>query len=382
MQFLRWLPALALTWIALGLFSSPSNPGRPLWPGSRYTDRDRDTAIRRGLRVIYTAATDARNFEEGGEDYLWCFCCIASTSSDRELRSLSLRMGQERAQQWRVDHPTVPPDASADDVRYLVFGSYAADCLSVRDGKMRQALIDAAPRYRPEEYLEFDPTREPPPGDIPERCAKCGRYNKRGVRVCEKCGSRLTMRSPYSVLLEALTITYSGDSAGVRLGASLPDVTQWLPKMRPYRGRDGGTNRDWQDVVYAITHVIYTLNGYSLFRLRPEWLPDEFEFLRANLKEAIDANDPEAAGEFLDTLKSFGLTEADPLMRSGIEFLLSRQNPDGSWGDPKAYDIFDRYHPTWTAIDGLRDYAWRGEGVTSIEALRRAQGHPLISAAR
>jgi hypothetical protein len=190
------------------------------------------------------------------------------------------------------------------------------------------------------------------------------------------------MRSPYDVLLEALTITYSGDSAGVRLGASLQDVTQWLPKMRPYRGREGATNRDWQDVVYAITHVIYTLNGYSLFRLRPEWLPDEFEFLRANLKEAIDANDPEAAGEFLDTLKSFGLTEADPLMRSGIEFLLSRQNPDGSWGDPKDYDIYDRYHPTWTAIDGLRDYAWRGEGVTSIEALRRAQGHPLISAAR
>jgi hypothetical protein len=26
----------------------------------------------------------------------------------------------------------------------------------------------------------------------------------------------------------------------------------------------------------------------------------------------------------------------------------------------KADDIYDRYHPTWTAIDGLREYSWRG----------------------
>jgi hypothetical protein len=24
-------------------------------------------------------------------------------------------------------------------------------------------------------------------------------------------------------------------------------------------------------------------------------------------------------------------------------------------------DTYQRYHPTWTAIDGLRDYRWRGE---------------------
>jgi hypothetical protein len=44
-----------------------------------------------------------------------------------------------------------------------------------------------------------------------------------------------------------------------------------------------------------------------------------------------------------------------------MQFLLSRQNPDGSWGDMNETDIYHRYHPTWTAIDGLRRYAWRGE---------------------
>ncbi len=81
-------------------------------------------------------------------------------------------------------------------------------------------------------------------------------------------------------------------------------------------------------------------------------------------------DDPEAVGEFMDTLKSFGLTEADALLRDGTGFLLSRQNPDGSWGNMHAKDTYNRYHPTWTAIDGLRDYAWRGEAVSYPEALR------------
>jgi hypothetical protein len=70
--------------------------------------------------------------------------------------------------------------------------------------------------------------------------------------------------------------------------------------------------------------------------------------------------DAESTGELLDTLKSFGLSEAHPLIQKGKDFLLASQNPDGSWGDLSAKDIYERYHPTWTAIDGLREYAWHG----------------------
>ncbi len=65
-------------------------------------------------------------------------------------------------------------------------------------------------------------------------------------------------------------------------------------------------------------------------------------------------------GEFLDSLRAFGLEDTHPLIRTGVEFLLSSQNADGSWGDPGAKDVYHRYHPTWTAIDGLRQYRWRG----------------------
>jgi hypothetical protein len=73
----------------------------------------------------------------------------------------------------------------------------------------------------------------------------------------------------------------------------------------------------------------------------------------------IAADDPEGLGELLDSLQSFGLDRSDPLIRKGIEYLLTRQNPDGSWGDPNEKDPYDRYHPTWTAIGGLQEYKWK-----------------------
>jgi hypothetical protein len=148
---------------------------------------------------------------------------------------------------------------------------------------------------------------------------------------------------------------------GVRLGARYLDVIKWLPAMRPYRGREDGDNPDFVSSIYAVTHVVYTLNGYSVYKLSPRWLPDEYEFLRSNLVEAIAMEDPETMGEFLDSLKAFGLTEKHPLIRKGMDYVLATQNADGSWGDVDAEDIYQRYHPTWTAIDGLREYAWRGE---------------------
>ena len=131
--------------------------------------------------------------------------------------------------------------------------------------------------------------------------------------------------------------------------------------MRPYRGRENDTNPDFYDTVYAVTHIVYTLNDYSLYRLSPRWLPAEFTFLKANLREALAMEDAEMVGELLDTLRAFGLEHKHPLIRTGIKYLLAQQNADGSWGEMDDDYIYGRYHPTWTAIDGLRAYRWRGE---------------------
>ena len=113
--------------------------------------------------------------------------------------------------------------------------------------------------------------------------------------------------------------------------------------------------------IYAVTHIVYTLNDYGTYRLRPGWLPQEFAFLKANVTSACKRNDPEILGELLDSLKAFGLRANHPLIIRGTKYLLEEQNEDGSWGDTHEKNIRTRCHTTWTAIDGLRTYAWRGE---------------------
>ncbi|HYL92257.1 MAG TPA: hypothetical protein VEW69_03775, partial [Alphaproteobacteria bacterium] len=114
------------------------------------------------------------------------------------------------------------------------------------------------------------------------------------------------------------------------------------------------------DVTYAVTHVVYTLDDYGKFRLSRDWLRPEFDYLQANFSEAKELSDGEMLGEFMDTLRAFGKTESDPEIQSGVDYLLSRQNPDGSWGDMHRDDTYTRYHSTWTAVDGLRQYAYQG----------------------
>ena len=319
----------------------------------------RNEAIHRGMEFIYRSACNSENFELYGHDYLCCFHCIASTSKDVKLRKLARKMGRERALQWRLDHPRIPVDADADDIAYFVLGADAADRLGVRDDAFKKQLRDKADNFDATDYLGFDAANEPPK-DVPEQC-ECGAPNPRGRKTCRRCKRRLSIMSRYGVWLDALIRSYTGKRYGVRLGASFSDVIKWLPCMRPYPKFDDGENPDFYWAVYAVTHVVYTLNDYSLYNLSPTWLPHEYAFLKQNLKRAIIMEDPEIMGEFLDTLKSFGLPEDHPLIVKGQRFLITQQNSDGSWGDVEAGDVYERYHPTWTAIDGLREYAWRGE---------------------
>jgi hypothetical protein len=45
------------------------------------------------------------------------------------------------------------------------------------------------------------------------------------------------------------------------------------------------------------------------------------------------------------------------MIQEGFRYLLRTQNADGSWGD-LTESPYGRYHSTWTAVDGLRDYRW------------------------
>ena len=339
-------------------------------------DTIRKQAIDRGLDFIYQTACKPAYFEEYGFDYLGCFHCLASTSKDRNLRKKALALGRERALKWRRQNAKVPRKPQPDDIANLVFGSYAAHSLGLPDDRLKQDLRKAATRFTATDYYYFDPATEPPPSDVPDEC-DCGASNPRGRKTCQDCKRRLTMMTRYAVWQDAVIRTYMGERYGVRLGAPYAEVIKWLPSMRPYPIFVDADDMEFYDAVYAVTHVVYSLNSYSRYQLSPRWLPAEYSFLKQNLTRAISMDDPETMGEFLDTLKSFGLEEDHPLIRKGVDFLLATQNPDGSWGDVDAEDIYQRYHPTWTAVDGLREYARRRQRLCfpTLAPLLKSKSH-------
>jgi hypothetical protein len=336
--------------------------GRALWPGSRFTVEDRARAVRRGLRFIYRTALDRENFRGYGSDYLWCFYTVGAGVSDEGVRRLARQMGLERARAWRRSHRELPEGVSADELIDFAFGSDAADSLGLRDDALKAQIHRAAARFTATDLMLFDPASEPPPSDVPEACEFDQTLNARGAKVCRRCGRPLKMRTRQDVWYGALITAYVGDHFGVRLGADYGDVLKWLPALRPYRGIEGGANAEFYDTVYALTHVVYTLNDYGQMRLPARLLPEEFVFLRSNLREAVREGDADMLGEFMDSLRALGLTDADAEIRAGTDYLLAHQNADGSWGDARERDIYLRYHPTWGGVAALCDYAWRATG--------------------
>ena len=343
---------------------------RALWPGSRFTAADRARAIRRGLDFIYRTSLVPANFETYGSDYLWCFYTVGESVSDPSVRRAAREMGVERARHWRRTHRRLPPDADAATVSDYAFGGDAADSLGLRDPALKRQIRRAAASFGARDFLLFDPRVEPPPSDVPAECEFDKSLHARGVRACRRCGRGLKMRTRQDIWYDALITAYVGERYGVRLGAGYAEVLAWLPALRPHRGPE---SPEFYDTAYAVTHVVYTLNDYGQRRLDAGLLPEEFAFLRANLRAAVAAGDADMLGEFMDSLRAFGLTDRDAEIREGTEFLLARQNPDGSWGDPSEADIYLRYHPTWNAVAALSDYAWRA-GAPDARRLRMLRG--------
>ena len=271
-------------------------------------------------------------------------------------------MGVARARVWRRSHRALPERPSADEVVDFAFGNDAAESLGLRDDALKFQIRRAAARFSATDLMLFDPSKEPPPSDVPEACEFDRVANARGSKVCRRCGRPLKMRTRYDVWYDALITAYVGDRSGFRLGAAYGDVLKWLPALRPFRGSQGGANAEFYDTVYSLTHVVYTLNDYGQYRLPRNLLPEEFEFLKANLREAVAQEDADMLGEFMDSLRAFGLSDADAEIRAGTEYLLAHQNADGSWGDAREKDVYLRYHPTWGGVAALSDYAWRGTG--------------------
>lgn len=321
--------------------------------------RIRERAVIRGLNFIYRISWQSEAFDAYGYDYLFSFSCISVTSQSPAIRNLARKMGRVLARRWRETHAVLPQNLDADILTAYVFAGLSANGLGIGGDFAKSQIADWARSFTACDYFWFEAEKEPPPADVPEECS-CGSQNPRGSSYCLTCAEPLGTMSRYEVWVVALIRSYFGERYGVTLGSQYGDVLKWLNVMRPYPGPGCEPSDDFIWSIYAATHVVYTLNDYSLYKLSPDWLPDEYEFLKKNISETISMDDPETVGEIIEALRSFGLGEENASLRDGMDYLLSTQNADGSWGDPNIEDFYDRYHPTLTAINALREFEWRG----------------------
>ena len=323
-------------------------------------DGNKATSIKRGLDFIYRTARTPGGFESYGSLLVCCFALVSVTSRDKSIKQLARSRAETLARRWARAHSVVPTDASPALLLDFIFVRYALSRLGLRDAALNAQLSAAVKRFTVADLLGFDAVNEPPATDLSFTC-NCGLKNVRGRTFCKRCRKRLEIQSRYRVWTRALSSTYVSERCGIVFGARHADVLKWLPAMRPYPVAVPENDECLRDAIYAVTHVVYTLNDYSTYRLSSRRLPQEFKFLKANVGAACERGDPEILGELLDSLKAFGLRPDHRLIQQGTRYLLEEQNEDGSWGDPEEENIRTRCHTTWTAIDGLRAHAWRKE---------------------
>lgn len=322
----------------------------------------RERAIGRGMGFIVALVETDGCLDYLGSGLLYFCRSLATTSPDRHLRTQARQIGRVAFAHWQSTMwgDTADPDA-AWWVAELVRGYAAGEDLGVRSPSMKRWLASAVARFDVDDFLLFDPRREAPPAGCTDEC-DCGTRSPRGRGVCvnRACRAPLTRMSRYRLWCNAFTGAYCAERYGVPFRARYRDVVRWLPQMRPYRIDGRSSTATFYDIAYTITHLVYTLNDYGLYRLEPAWLPWEYEFLRTYIDTAIACDDPDLVGEFLDALRAFGQPEDDAAVARGYDYVLGAQNADGSWGAWDADTLYTGFHATWAAIDGLREFAWQG----------------------
>jgi len=178
--------------------------------------------------------------------------------------------------------------------------------------------------------------------------------------------------SVFRSLSNALIYTFYADRVGLTLaeGCSYADVFKHLPVFRPWSGPQDLPKQLYVDQCYLVTHVVFTLNNWGELMLDPGLMPHEFHFARTHLAHQISCRDVHLVGEFVEVLRCFGCTDEDPLIRSGLAFLLSEQDEaTGLWdGDKDPYTV---YHATMVGVQALLAHRYRGygPGITQVAPL-------------
>jgi hypothetical protein len=177
------------------------------------------------------------------------------------------------------------------------------------------------------------------------------------------------------------TVSLTTSLRSIHPGCEYEDIFKWLPLVRPYKGPHQLPWQEYIDQCYLITHIIFTTNNWGELSLDPALFPHEYLFLRSHLEIHIQVRvrrlldvsyhpscslslpqqrDIHLIAEFVESLRCFGCSDEDPLIRKGIRTLLELQTENGIW-DPTDDEPYRTYHATMCAVQALLAHRFRGE---------------------
>ncbi|KAJ8601448.1 hypothetical protein CTAYLR_005948 [Chrysophaeum taylorii] len=348
----------------------------------------RRKAVLKALDAIFSLAADRENFASFGNDIIQCFYDIACVTTD-PVRGRALMYVEQLAQRWRhsilsrgwrTPGTTPTPQKIVDTIT----GLYCMERVGVSSARLKADVCEVVASLSPSppQPVENDVPCEPlsavgaPP---PKRDAEDARYGPADYlgwdplaggppEACEDVLSG-EVTSKFRSMCNALIYTFYAERVGVDVGCGYADVLRWLDGMRPYKGPfDMDEWEDYVDQCYLVTHVVFTLNNWGELALEPELLPHEYSFVREHLSVAIRQRDVHLVGEYVECLRCFGATDADPLVQLGIAFLLGTQGSETDRWD-EAEDAYTSYHATMVAAQALLAHNFRGFGPGLASAL-------------
>jgi len=333
---------------------------------------ERRTAVMQALDAIFKLAANEENFQQFGNDVIQCFYDISSVTHD-PVRSRALMYVEQLAQRWRHSvlargwrGDLVKPPATT--ILDTIVGLYCMERVGVASNNLKRDLTATLSRvngtniqdnYSVIDYFGWDPRAGPPPqGGIIDPAS--------GIQI-----------SRYRAMCTSLTYAFYIDSVGLDIGCSYPTILQHLKSIRPYQGpRKFRIWEDYVDQCYLATHVVFTLSNWGELSLESHLLPHEYLFIREHLPIAVRQNDVHLVGEYLECLRVFAVSDADPLVKLGIAFLLNTQSESTHrWDDH--LDAYTSYHATMVAAQGLLAHNARGFGPGLITAVPILQAHLL-----
>ncbi len=247
--------------------------------------RARQRAVLKGMQFIASACVQEDVLLYLGTSLLYSLGSLARTAADADLRTWARTLGRHAFRVWEQACLAHADPDDSDWVGEAVRGYAAGTSLGLRRDSMRPYLRRAARKFDSTTMIGFDAHVGPPP---------------------------CTQRGAYRTWCVGLTSAWCGEGFGVPLGVRYGAVLRWLPRMRDYHLAWNGEPGTFEEVAYAVTHVVYTLNDYGRWLLDPRWLPTEYLFLRGALPVALELGNADLVGELLDSLRAFGVTDADP----------------------------------------------------------------------